>query len=119
MVEHDKDNEMDDQALDQILGLATPAALSADFERRLLARLPEPAKPTAQVIAFPRKKSPRPWVMTLPLAACLVLGVWLGASGQLPDFVSTASTTTAMASPDQLLPSGVDDIENLSSGDLS
>ena len=119
MVEHDKNNELDDQSLDQILGLASKPDLSSDFEARVMAKLGGQAKVSAEVIAFPRRKSPTAWVMAVPLAACLVLGVWLGASGDFSDLLPTSSTSSAMASADQLSPSGIDDIETLSSGDLS
>ncbi len=117
MVDQMGNGEMDDQSLDQILGLASKPELSADFESRVMADLPLQMRPSAQVIAFPRRKAPGPWVLGLPLAACLVLGVWLGASGDASDILPVSTTTSAMASADQLSPSGIDDIENLSAGD--
>ena len=119
MVEQNDKDGMDDQSLDQILGLATEPVLSSGFEERLLAKLAEQVKPMAQVIVFPRRKSPGAWLMGLPLAACLVLGVWLGANGDLSDLLPTSVATTTMAAADLLSPSGVDDIENLNPGDLS
>jgi len=119
MVENDKNDELDDQSLNQILGLASKPDLNSDFEARVMAKLGGQAKVSAQVIAFPRRKSPSAWMLAVPLAACLVLGVWLGASGDFSDLLPTSSTTAAMASADQLSPSGVDDIETLTAGDLS
>lgn len=119
MVEHDKNDELDDQSLNQILDLASKPELTSDFEARVMAKLGAQAKVSAQVIAFPRRKSPTAWVLGVPLAACLVLGVWLGASGDFVDVLPTSSTSAAVASADQLSPSGVDDIETLTAGDLS
>lgn len=119
MVEQNDKDGMDDQSLDQILGLATPPVLSSGFESRVMAALAGQVKPTAQVIAFPRRKSPSAWLLGVPLAACLMLGVWLGANGGLPDLLPTSVGTTSMAAADLLSPSGVDDIENLNPGDLS
>ena len=119
MVDQMGNGEMDDKSLDQILGLASQPELSSDFESRLMVILPEQTKPSAQVIAFPRRKPPNVWVMGLPLAACLVLGVWLGATGEATDILPVSTTASAMATADPLLPSGIDDIENLSPGDLS
>lgn len=119
MVDYVGNGGMDDQSLDQILGLASTPELHSGFESRVMAMLPEQMKPSAQVIAFPRRKPPNVWVMGLPLAACLVLGVWLGVSGEASDILPVSTSLSAMATTDQLSPSGIDDIENLSSGDLS
>lgn len=119
MVEQNDNDGMDDQSLDQILGLASEPVLSSGFEGRVMAALAGQVKPMAQVIVFPRRKSPSAWLMGLPLAACLVLGVWLGADGDYTDLLPTSAATTTMAAADLLSPSGVDDIENLNPGDLS
>jgi hypothetical protein len=117
MIDHNDKQDMTDEDLDRILTLASKPEPSSGFEARVLARIKPQA--SAEVIAFPQRKSPRAWVLGLPLAACLVIGVWLGASGDVSDLLPSSSSTSAMASADQLSPSGVDDIENLSAGDLS
>jgi hypothetical protein len=119
MVEKMNTGEMDDQSLDQILELASKPELSADFESRLMAMVAGQTRHTAEIVAFPRRQGPRTWLVGLPLAACLMLGVWLGADGQLSDILPVSSASTATAFADQLSPSGVDDIENLSAGDQS
>ena len=119
MFEQNENGGLDDQSLDQILGLASGPVLSSGFEGRVMAVLAEQVKPTAQVIAFPRRRSPSVWLMGLPLAACLMLGVWLGANGELSDLLPASAATVTMATADLLSPSGVDDIENLNPGDLS
>jgi hypothetical protein len=119
MVEKLNTNELDDQSLNQILGLASKPELSADFEKRVMAAVAGQKRHSCEIVAFPRRPAPRTWIVGLPLAACLMVGVWLGANGQFSDILPVSSTTTTMASADQLSPSGVDDIENLSAGDQS
>ncbi len=119
MVDTTDNNEMDDQTLDRILGLATAPDLSSGFENRVMAELDLQKGTSAKIIAFPKRKSPSLWLMGVPLAACLVLGVFLGASGQFSDVLPGASSATVTASAEPLSPSGVDEVENLSAGDLS
>jgi len=119
MVDQTGNDELDDQSLDRILELASTPELSADFASRLMAMLPEQLKPSAQVIAFPRRKAPGLWVLGLPLAACLMLGIWLGAAGEASEILPNSTSQSAMAAADPLSPSGIDDIENLNAGDQS
>lgn len=67
---------MQDRDLDKLLSAASTPKPSAGFEQRLLAKI----APANNIIAFPRRKTASPWLIGLPLAASLVLGVWLGAS---------------------------------------
>ena len=117
MVEKLNKGGMDDQSLDQILELASKPVLSPDFESRMMKLVVGEKRTTAEIVAFPKASKPSGWLVGLPLAACLMLGIWLGASGDFSDVLPTSSTTTNMASADQLSPSGVEDIESL--GDLS
>lgn len=118
-----------DSELDRLLSLASTPRPPADAGARLLAALQAaPAQPQpSNVIAFtPRaaqKPQPRsgglvPWLAALPLAASLAAGVWLGAMGNVPDFVSSASTV-ATASVDGDVPSGVEDVESLTEDDFT
>ena len=113
MAEHD----MDDKILNQILGLASVPPAAPDFEKNMLKNLAPQMAGTSNVIAFPKRKSRPNWLIGLPLAACLMLGVWLGANGQATGFFTT--TTAQTAATDSLSPSGVDDIESLKLEDLS
>ena len=113
MAEHD----MDDKTLNRILGLASMPPTAPDFEKNMLKNLSRQMAMTSNVIAFPKRKSQSNWLIGLPLAACLVLGVWLGVNGQATGFFTT--TTAQTAATESLSPSGVDDIENLKLEDLS
>ncbi len=117
MVEKMNKGEMDDPTLDQILGLASKPVLSPDFENSVMKMIVGEKRATAEIVAFPTASKPSGWLVGLPLAACLVLGIWLGASGDFSDVLTTSAANTSMASADQLSPSGVEDIESL--GDLS
>ena len=113
MTEHD----MDDKTLNQILGLASAPPAARDFAKNMLKNLPGQITTTSNVIAFPKRKARSNWLIGLPLAACLVLGVWLGVNGEATGFFTT--TTAQTAATESLSPSGVDDIENLKLEDLS
>ncbi len=67
---------MHDRDLDKLLSTASAPKPSVGFEQRLLAKI----APANNIISFPRRKTASPWLIGLPLAASLVLGVWLGAS---------------------------------------
>lgn len=119
MVEHDKDDGIEDFSLNQILDLASAPVLSTGFEDRVMAALERQTATSATIIAFPKRKSANAWLMGVPLAACLMLGVFFGASGDFSDVLPSLSATTLTASADQLSSTGFDDIENLSAGDQS
>jgi hypothetical protein len=75
-----------DEALDAILKQASQPTLPQGFEERMLKRLEQPpVRPeVSNVIAFPmRTKPPRanPWLIGVPLAASLLIGISLGSLG--------------------------------------
>jgi hypothetical protein len=96
-------NEMTDKDLDQLLQQATKPGLPAGFEQRMRAQIAAPDKaadiiqfrPRAVVIA-PRKSS---WLVGVPLAASLLLGVVLGAQGTASTMFMD-ETETAFTSED-------------------
>lgn len=111
------DRHLTDTELDALLARATQPALPDDFEAALLRRLgaaPAPAQAgESNVIAFPQRRTAQPsraWLAGLPLAASLVLGVWLGVVGDAPSFVGSTSTTEVSALDDGAT-SGVEDFE--------
>jgi hypothetical protein len=87
---------MNDHELDQLLAKATHPQPQSGFHNRLLQRLEE--QQGNKVIAFPVKKQKAAWLIGLPLAASLVLGLWLGASGRLTNIIPL--TTSEVASVD-------------------
>lgn len=73
--------------IDSILDLAKAPAHSADAIATLLTALP--ANTGADVVQFPGPRS-RPrlsWVVAAPLAASLILGIYLGAAGSVDRFL--------------------------------
>jgi hypothetical protein len=86
MANFDKDTELSDVELDRLLQHASTPLPHNDFEARLLAKL-SPMAVQSNVIAFPKKKKTSLWIVGLPLAASLVLGVWLGANGTAAEFL--------------------------------
>lgn len=102
MVEFERDTELSDTELDRLLQHASTPVPRSDFESRLLTKL-NPVESSNKVIAFPQRKRPSLWLASLPLAASLVLGIWLGANGTAADFLpftteSTVQNDTALLS---------------------
>ena len=102
---------MEDHDLDKVLSAASAPKPAAGFEQRLLAKI----APANNVIAFPKRKTASPWLIGLPLAASLVLGVWLGASNTSlnPTNIMVSQTTEDTTS------NGFDDVVALIEDNLS
>ncbi len=86
MTQIGKDTELSDTELDSLLQHASSPLPRNDFESRLLAKLTPTTVPT-NVITFPKRKKTSLWLASLPLAASLILGVWLGANGTAAEFL--------------------------------
>lgn len=87
--------------IDKVLGLATPPPLPEGAMVRLLERLPD--RPSATIVAFRPKIASKDHVFryaALPLAASLLLGIYLGARGTL-DTVFPVAITGTVASSDE------------------
>lgn len=98
----------DDAEVDKLLGLASRPVLPPGAMERLTARVAvEPQ--TARVIALPQRapvrRNPLRYAAALPLAASLLLGVYLGAAGSL-DFMFPSAITGELVfddgAPDEL-----------------
>ena len=65
---------MNDHDLDKVLSAASNPQPAMGYEQRLLGKV------TANnyVVVFPIRKTAPPWLIGLPLAASLALGLWLG-----------------------------------------
>lgn len=94
--------------VDKVLRLASDPAMPAGAMDRLMARVAA-ERQQAQVIAMPQRAPVRPsplrYAAALPLAASLLLGVYLGAQGTL-DFMLPKAITGDIAQyeeePDEL-----------------
>lgn len=106
---------MHDDDLDKLLSFASTPKISAGFEQRLIAKIAPANNVPNTAIAFPKRKTASPWLIGLPLAASLVLGVWLGASNTSlnPANIMVSQTT------DDTTSNGFDDVVALIEGNLS
>jgi hypothetical protein len=99
-----------EQELRRILSLASSPQPPPEAMARLLTRLA--AEPqAARVVAFPPRPRRMGWSLAaLPLAASLLMGVYLGAKGQL-DFMLPAAITGGVALGDDAI---IDDLGGMS-----
>jgi hypothetical protein len=102
---------MQDHELDKLLNLASTPKPTKGFEQRLLEKI----EAQSNIIVFPKRKTASPWLIGLPLAASLAVGIWLGATNTLP----TASTLMVSQSTDISTNSGFDDVVALIEDNLS
>jgi hypothetical protein len=116
----DMDN-MTDKDLDELLKATGQPQLPKGFADRLQAKLDADAP--AKVIAFPQRKAavaqPKTtwWVGALPLAASLVLGIFVGAVDAVP--LQLESIETALQGESVEAEIGIEDTEEFLDGDLS
>ena len=106
-----------DVELDQMLSLASNPEVPADFATKIATKIQPPVEASAEILLFkPRVQSvpPQRWLMAVPLAASLVLGVWLGAAGKGTSFLWSATTELTASSDDIGASTGIDDAETLS-----
>jgi hypothetical protein len=115
-------NQVTDTELDEMLKAATRPQLPRGFADRLQAKLEQPA--ASNVIAFPQKKtlpvkSARLWLSAIPLAASLVIGLYLGAQGSMSESFDGFGTSLVSDASDQTLDLGIEDTESFVNGELS
>ncbi len=116
--------DMEEQALHALLARASRPEPPQGAQGRLMARItPQAARPAAAaVIPFQAPKA-RPWVglvgLGLPLAASLLLGIFIGNESLLDQYLP--ESVAALVSDDGLsvdLPLGLDDADS-ANGDLA
>lgn len=78
-------DQLSDLELDRLLQHASHPQPSANFEARLLGVLSAVSQPS-NIIVFPRARKTPVWIAGVPLAASLVLGIWLGTSDTLSQY---------------------------------
>lgn len=115
-------NPLTDAELDMLLKQAAVPDLPPGFADRFQAQLD--ASVRSNVIAFPQKKSPPAksanlWLSTIPLAASLAIGVYLGAQGILADSLSNLNISNVADATDSLFNIGIEDTELFVNGELS
>ena len=112
-----KQIKLDDKALDLILARASRPQPAAGFEARLFAQINQ--QQAAILLPFPQTRLRAPWLMGLPLAASLVLGIWFGASGTVSDYFSAGGDTVAYGASDLDVPGTIDDFDNINEDSLT
>ena len=89
----------DARQIDAVLNLVRARELPAGLEGRMMARL-GPAVPGSVVLLGRLSRARLGWAAALPLAASLVLGIYLGAAGSLDSLLPTAVTGGAVSAGD-------------------
>lgn len=116
-------DDMTDQELDRLLGMASKPQAKPDAAAQAAARAFAQDAPS-NVVAFTPRTSAQSqpsriaWLTALPLAASLAAGIYLGALGSgnylLPESLGGGALTEEAA-----VLSGVEDMEDLTDEDLS
>ena len=110
--------ELNDFELDQLLSYASHPVPSVDFESRLFEKL-EHVPPLNNVIAFPRPRKSSLWLAGVPLAASLMLGLWLGSNEAIADYLPFSTDTLAQNVSVLISPNSSDDLVDLTEDNLS
>ena len=84
--------ELSDTELNQLLQHASKPKPRADFDMRLLEKM-RMADTPSNIFAFPRSRKIPIWITALPLAASLILGIWLGSSDTVFDYLPNSTQT--------------------------
>ena len=113
------DNGKMEAALEKLLARATDPIIPAGAEDRLMATIRGTVQRPNVIALRPRPRLNR-WAIGVPLAASLLLGIYLGTKESfdryLPDSVMGLSLAGAT---DDDISSGLDDVETYSDGELT
>lgn len=104
-----------DIELDRLLAQASMPKIPTAFQKQMLARIN--LKQSANVITLPQRRRTSGWLVGLPLAASLALGLWLGASGTTFNILPVNSSE--VASTDIGNATGFDDLVFIIEGEKS
>ncbi len=107
------DKMLSDQELDLLLENASQPEIPLDFAERFARRITKAH--SNNVIAFPTRKAPEKnsrfaLPMAAALAASLIVGIWVGANGQLGTLFATQTETAILGSSNDFAPSGIEDL---------
>jgi hypothetical protein len=117
-MENRDDAEMD-KVLGKLLQRATDPAIPPGAEDRLMAAIRAAGQQPNVVQLRPRPGTSR-WLVGLPLAASLLLGIYLGTRDTLDSYLPDSVIGSTLAGgTDSDISSGLDDVENYSDGELT
>ena len=112
------ENQMD-AALDKLLKRATDPSIPEGAEARLMTAI-HATEQYLNVVRVQPRQIIRRWAVSLPLAASLVLGIYLGARGTLDYYMPDSIIGETLADTMNSEPaSGLDDAESYAEGDLT
>ena len=108
-----------DADLDRLLKSATDPVVPNGAEARLMAAVRAQALPSNVVYLRPRRAFNH-WAIGLPLAASLLLGIYLGTHDSIDSYLPDSVTGAAIAgATDADVSTGLDDVENYSDGETT
>ena len=108
-----------DAALGKLLARATDPAIPQGAEDRLMAAIRATGQ-QSNVVQLRRHPTSSRWTIGLPLAASLLLGIYLGSKDTFDSYLPDSVIGSTLASgTDSEISSGLDDVENYSDGELT
>ena len=108
-----------DAALEKLLKRATEPSVPEGAEARLMLAL-QSAGQHSNVVPFQPRPKIQNWAIGLPLAAALVLGIYLGSKDTFDAYLPDVITDGASADMSDSMPStGLDDAESYAEGDVT
>jgi hypothetical protein len=113
------DQDKMDAALARLLQRASRADIPPGAEARLMDIIRATRQQSNIVGLHPRRHLNR-WAIALPLAASLLLGIYLGTNDTIDSYLPDGVTGSTLAgATDSDISSGLDDVENYSDGELT
>ncbi len=108
--------DFNDNELNKVLAAASAPQLPMDFEARLAQRVAATA--SNNVILFPQRRAqPAKMSFRLPmvaaLAASLMIGFWVGGSGQTTSLFEGLTETAMLGATQDFAPAGMEELGNL------
>jgi hypothetical protein len=113
------ENTKMDMVFEKLLQRASQPVIPHGAERRVMAAIRTADEPS-NVVQLRPGRSANPWAIALPLAASLLLGIYLGTKDTLDSYLPDSVIGAAVAgATDSDISSGLDDIENYADGELT
>jgi hypothetical protein len=116
MEKHDE-NQMD-AALEKLLERATDPSVPEGAEARLMLAI-QSVEQQLNVVPFQPRPKMQGWAVGLPLAAALVLGIYLGSKDTFDAYLPDAITDGMADMSDSMPTTGLDDAESYAEGDMT
>lgn len=108
-----------DAALEKLLKRATDPAIPHGAEDRLMAAI-RVTEQKSNVVQLRQRPPASRWLVGLPLAASLLLGIYLGTKGTIDNYLPDSILGTSIAgATDSDISSGLDDVENYTDGEVT